>query len=1078
MKVTTMRHISISLLCMSLLTAAEPAPKPSPVVKPTPIGDTVQSPLPPAPPALDPAVADLKGALPDVPGVVERDGKLWWQGKDASEAVVFSGIDESRQPQVSTVAGTVTVQRRLVEGGRLDALKTLLSLAPLAKEAKLGDGLRLAEGPLTGVHLRRADAVVISGGVLRLQEVAAADRSGELADLTAAIAELKTSLPKLGLDEPARRALEAVLDKLTSTTYSGELDDASPEFCRRVVRSGWLRTFFPSVQLDDRIEAAVRLAERPRAVKRWSGPAGELAEVRNAFGKGGWMVKGSARSAWLSDQPEPIYFGNMPAIVTVVELPGGADPLDQAATLAPRGARSWRQVDNDWMPVASWTAGAGITIADGVWASAVPRRNRAPNVTDWMPAHMLVTDLLGDVVMLATVHGCVAPPRNGSSDEGQRFLADAARSLPDAAHLDLIGQYLLRYVYDSPDPRWPTLIGNKQDKGDIHQTALQTLANAAGGVFRGDCDDLAELYETIAERQGRTAHVIGVPGHAACAWAERRSDAWRVFILQTGPALEFTDADPQMGLQNAMGRAYKHFDDSDAFDPNGLGVMLRFTDENQRGPWRLSYRIFADPEYARIMIDVQKDWHFSTYQRGIAKMVALIASSQAEEKETANFRELSGLYSFTGQYALAAEYHQKAIDLTASDPVSALYMNVELIGHLFDADKAHQAREVALDLLERQIPAQEKQLGPSLMQVSAQLSGTLAGHDARDLALRALRPGLSMLNDRLTEALGRKQAAKGKPDAAQHPVAGLNALGDWLEGPDFDQNLWDNHPSLQQFRRITQLLAGTAIACLDKASPADLAADPDLQLAARFAQVWLDRVAFRDIDEPGEALFRFASAGKTYATLLGAERYQALLEAAPKPANLSELPRRRIGGIAQVVLDAGWIKISPSYWATQLMDMFDRDRSEFDSKRAVQLADTCLEATAAIRGTALDGPRISLEEHLVRVIRALITKDEKALRTLLQAVKLRGDKDWYDQTSQWLGDAARRLDPAWYATVLKAWDDEVHYKPKYFWIAWRAALNKAPRQALMAAELAAKNFPEDPAFADELKFMRQVLPAK
>ncbi len=1064
-----MRFLALSLLAMALA-AAEPAPKPAPG-QPVSIGDTVQQPLPPAPPTLDPAVAELKSRLPAVPAVVERDGKLWWQGTDASQAAAFTAVDEQRQPQVETVCGTVTVQRRLIEDGRTDALAALLTLAPLAKQAGLADGLRLAEGPLTGLHLRDAEHVVLPGGVLTLQKAVANDRAGEVRDVTAAVETLKTEMPGLNLDEPARRALVAVLDKLAATEHNGDIDDATPDFLRRVVRSGWLRQFFPTVQSDDRIETAVRQAERLLPARSWSGDGGELAEVRDAFGSGGWILRSPSRSAWLCQHPEPIYFGGMPSMVTVVEIAPGADPLADDATKSIRGARSWRQTDSDWLPVGTWTADGKLDLPAKTWAATVPRRNRSPNVGDWLPAHLLVLSPLGDVVALATPYGTVRPPQDGSTAEGERFIAEAAKALPDAANLDLIGQYLLRYVYDSPDPRRPTLIGNKLDKGDIHQTALQTLATTAGGMFRGDCDDLAELYETIAERQGRTAHVIGVPGHAACAWTEKRADSWHVFVLQTGPALEFADAD----LGQALGKAYKHFDDSDTFDPNGLGVLLRFTNENQRGAWRLSYRIFGDPEYSRIMIDVQKDWHYSTYQRGISKMLNLIASSETEKNETANYRELSGLYSFTGQYALAAEFHQKAIDLTASDPVSALYMNVELIGHMFDAGKDHQAREVALDLLERQIPAQQKALGPALMQVSAQLAGALAGHKSRDLALRTLKPGLAMFNDRLVEALGRKQQRPGKPDVAQHPVAGLNALGDWLEGPDFDQNLWDNHPSLQQFRRLSQYLASTAIACLDGATQSDLATDPDLQLAARFAQVWLDRVAFRDIDDPGEVMARYATAGKAYATLLGSERFQALLDAAPKPASLAEAPTRRVGGIAQVVLDAGWIKASPPYWTGRLMELFDRDREDFDPKLAISLADQALAASAAISTTPMDSPQLILQTHLVALVRAMIAKDERALRQNLREVKARGDKDWYDETSRLIGDCARRLDLAWFGTVLQCWNSEVNYEPKYFWIAWRAALGKAPKQALMAAELAVKSFPGNPAFPEELAFMRQVL---
>ena len=61
------------------------------------------------------------------------------------------------------------------------------------------------------------------------------------------------------------------------------------------------------------------------------------------------------------------------------------------------------------------------------------------------------------------------------------------------------------------------------------------------------------------------------------------------------------------------------------------------------------------------------------------------------------------------------------------------------------------------------------------------------------------------------------------------------------------------------------------------------------------------------------------------------------------------------------------------------------------------------------------------------------------------------------------------------ARVLLAWQEVVDYKPKYFWIAWRAALNHAPQQALMAAKLAAERFPEDPAFSEEYGFMCTLL---
>lgn len=1063
------------LLVAALASACLAADQAPPVVapppaKPVPAAET--APVPPA--ARDGAqIADLRAKLPQAAWIAERDGKLWWQA--GGKSVAITGIDERQDPQVEAACGTVTVQRLLLVDERADALAALEAEAALAKAAKLS-GLRLAEGPLTGIHLRNPDAVVLPDGVLTKADAPAGDRAAEVAAVHAAVDVLKAELTKLGMDGPAQRCTGAVLDKLPSADKGGEIDDATPEYLRRVVRSGWLKQFFPTTDLDDKVEQAVIAAERPTPVRMWKGPSGLLAEVRDAFGRSGWVLRSPSRSAWLVEHAAPIYFNSMPALIEVVELAPGSDPLAADAASAVRSARLWRLAEGDYLPLAAWSPGKPLACAQADWERAVPRRGRPPSVEGWFPPNMLVTTLQGDVIALATDSGTVTPPKNASAAEGERFLAEAARALPDAAHLDLIGEYLLRYVYDSPDPTRPALIGNKQDKGDIHQTALQTTARTAGGMFCGDCDDLAELYETIADRQGRTAHVITLPSHAACAWAEKKAESWHVCLLQTGPALEFIDAD----LKQALAKTYKHFDDSETFDPNGLGLLLRFSGENLRGQWRLSYRIFEDPEYSRIMIDVQKDWHFSTYQRGIAKMQKLIASNETEGRETANYRELSGLYSFTGQYALAAEFHQKAIDLTQGQPLSALYMDVELVGHLFDAGADHKAREVAIDLIEKQFPAHAKELGPSLMQVGPDLASTLAAHGARDLALRALRPAMALLDSTILETLGHK-APGGKADPAGNPVAGLTALGEWLEGPEFNAELWENHPKLQQFRRLSGMIAGTAIRVLEGTSPADRAGDADLQTAARFTQVWLDRIAFRDADEPGEALFRFAMAGKAYEALLGEAQFAALMDTAPKPAALDSVPARRVGGIAQVALDAGWVRLSAPYWSEKLMRRFERDRDAFDPKLALADVQRAVDAATAIRGTPLEHPRIALQTHLAKVIGAVIARDEAGLRACLKKVREEKDKDYLDDTAQWLGDAARRVPLDWFATVLKAWDQEIGDagKQKYFWIAWRAALGKAPGHALLAAKLAAERFGnEDPAFVEEYQFMNGLLAPK
>ncbi|MEK7414091.1 MAG: hypothetical protein AAB263_12325, partial [Planctomycetota bacterium] len=685
-----LRHLLTLLVLSSWLLGTEPKPLPLP---PHQSGGEIV----PAPPSDDPSIADLRSMLKDLK-LTERDGKLWWQGENVSIAVSVIGIDARRDPIADTVAGTVTIQRTLIERKRSDALVALLNLAPIAKQEKI-TGLRLTEGPLTGLHLRNSEFVVLGDGILHKQEIVPPNHATEIQALKTSIARLKVELPSVDMDESARRSLSSLIDKLPSTDQITSADDASPHFMRRLVRSGWLQQFFPTLDIDKQIEDEVRTAEQPCTVRQWSGSGGHLAEVRNAFGEGGYILRTPSRSAWMVDHPMPTYYKGSTPLKTVVELAQGSDPLVANAVDKCLSARLWWQTDGESWPIARWTVGGALECTEGDWMKAVPRRSHAPHLEAWLPPHLLVNNLQGDFLALITSNGALLPPRDSTKAEGERFLADAARVMPDAASLDLIGEYLFRYVFDSPDPRRPTLIGTKSDKGDIHQTALQTLANVSSGMFRGDCDDLAELYETIADRQGRTAHVVSLPGHAACCWAEKRPDGWQVFILQTGPPLQFTDSDPQQSLQKSLVKVYNYFDASSQVDPNGLSLLLRFNNENQRGNWRLSYRVFEEPEYARVMIDVQKDWHFSTYQRGITKMERLINSSEQELRETANFRELSGLYSYTGQYAEAAKMHQLAIDKGKSDLRSTLFMNIELVGHLFDAGKVHQAREVALDLI-------------------------------------------------------------------------------------------------------------------------------------------------------------------------------------------------------------------------------------------------------------------------------------------------------------------------------------------------------------------------------------------
>ncbi len=1014
-----------------------------------------EEPAPVAPSATTVAIAPelLAERLPKVPSVVVRDGRLWWDA-GAAGAVAFAPVDVGDgNPLLETEIGPLEVDRSLVAANRTDPVAEIPRLVAAAKAAGLtSSGLLLREGALAGIHLRGADAVVVLDGVLRKVEPPAMDRQAEVASLAQAVSTALAALPSSKLDDLGRSSVEGVLHLVAVADGRRDLDELAPSMARRLIRSGWMETFLPGNPAAVALAKAVEVAERLQPVTLYEGAGLRLAEVKDAFGRGGWVLTTPNRSAFLRPHPEPQYHSNVARMSIAVDLPPGSDPL--VPGLRPLSVRLWRGNAK----IASWTSDAALDVDEAVWREAVPgkgRRGVDPNaVTGFLPPHLAVAALNGDMVGLVTRSGFLAAPLAGQPKDHERFLREAAAQLRDPALLDLLGEYFVTYVYDSPDSRFPGLVGSKQVKGDIHQTAEQTVATVTGGICRGDCDDVAELYQNITERQGRIAIVLSLPSHAALAWAEKKEDAkWHVFVLQTGPALEFIDED----LPKALEQAYKSFDESDAFDPNGLGLLLRFSGENTRSSWRLSWRIFAERNYARTMIDVQRDWHFQTYQRGINTMQELIKGG---DLDTANYRELSGLYSFTGQYDLAAEYHRKALDATPQ-PESRLYMKSELIEHLLDGNHVEDAKGAVEEVLTKDLPTLKPKLGPSVWQAGLQLAATLGGHHQGALALR-------IMEDTLLEA---------PSDKVPSLAAQIDKVAAYLQSPKFNQSVWDGSSQFLQLRHLTSSFAGLTVSVLADLGPGGLAEHPQLAESVGLTQRWLDEIAFHDADDPGDYAGRYAVAGRFYAALLGEAAFMRLLDAAPLPA-AERNHQQRTGGMAQMHLDLPWIRASVPFWWSRLAERFGRERTSLDAAGVAADAAHLQEAYECVRRLGQEDVQLDHQHHLGLLVAALVARDEQALRKRLRFVKEKDDKRLRDDTAQWLGDVARFLPMDWYAQVIGIWQEEVDYKPKWYWIAWRAALNGGTQHALLVAAKAAQRYSDDPAFVEEYQFMRRLYEGK
>lgn len=983
---------------------------------------------------------DLLARLPASKTLVERAGELRWECEggpsfrivDAVEGVAILDIGGKRLQ----VAGSLLV----LEAER--ALRRLPELLRLADAANLSvESLGYRFAPLLGAHLKSEQAVVLPEGVgLQVDAPEHDQRQGPRALRQAGknlIATLGTSALSVSGQEAMRRFLGTL--HLRDAQVDSERGALPPSAARRMVRAGWLAGFGLDAEAVRAVVASVEAAEGQQPSKLYRGAAGlEMAQLQDSFAPVGVALRSPARSGYVVEVPPPQFFPPGPKALVAVTLAPGSDP---AAPDAPILAAEVFVGDRS---LVRWSRDGGLLADAQAWQMALPavvRAGRDNLLADSLPPHVLVTTMNGDVRLLATLHGALVPPRSATVDELERFLADASKVLPDAPCLDLIGNYLFRYAFDSPDPRFPLLVGDQSLNGEIHQDALQTLRTVTGGIVRGDCDDLAELYLTVLERQGKHGHLMSLPRHCAVCWAQQEGERWVSRVLQTGPGMQFVADD----LSKSLVLAYQEFSGNEVVDPNQLGILLRFSGENVRTPYVLGWRIFGDPEYSRVMVDVQRDWHLHTYRHGFEKMKALVA---AGDEDNANYRELSGLCQATGQFAASAEFLAEAMTRVEA-PDAAVNLAVERMSDLFECEQHGAARQLASDILERLLPAAEEALGPAIAAMAMQFVARVLAHDGNaDLALAALRTYVA------TPARER-----------------LVLCYRYLSSRQFDANEWAASPMLVQSRDLLATYAGSLIECIESGGLGITAA---VQSELETVDNWLAAVAFRSPVEPSDLLEAYAMTARYWRALLGAERFDALVRATDLPTGKPDAAQRS-SGFSQLLQDLPWIRISVDYHLVELQEQFGRRAKGFDRDRALRIADALLEARDRAIAAGLFNPRQELFVALARLTKALLQQDEPALRALFTYIREQNDKPLRDLATRWIGNVAPVLDLAWFDSVLAAWRQEVDFKPSYFGIAWGAMLARGPEHALRAAKVAAERFADDPALVAEYAFMRKLL---
>ena len=971
--------------------------------------------------------AALAAALLSRSDLAVRDGTLRW-----AEHAVRWGIPGAYLV-LDTDAGLVEIAWSLADPA-FDAPLAALAALQAAAPSSGTRAARLRFEPLLGatvletrggfVHEGRSWQRDASGP---LRDAARAHAERAHAELREARAELDAWIESSELGEPGRAALRDTLARL-------DLRDAeakgypAPSALRRMLRHGWLDRLTRGDPRAARLREAVERASVLQPLERTRAGEAAIEQLEDAFGHTARTLRSAAATRYEVALEDPAYFAEAPDTTLVVDLPAGADPL--AAAPRPLAAR----VFQDRVPIASWDEAEGFRGWPERWQRrAIPPAEERDGwvLRDAIPAHVRITSARGDVQRLITAYGALEPERASSSEAREAWLNAAARALPDAAHLDLLGEFLFAYAHDSPEPHWPELLGTPQRLGDIHQTTAQTLATEAGGMYRGDCDDLSELYQEIAKRQGRNAHLIGLPAHAALAWAEPDADgSWRTYVLQTAPPLAVRGDT----LEKSLEETYRSFDAEAPLHADQLEVLLRFAGDNTRDTYYLSSRIFADSAYARRMIDLQENWHGWTLGRGLR-----LAESEAARPgaAVAELLELGSLLERTGQLAASAAVLGRALAQSRGGAERA-ELAIQQVEVLFDAGQADAARRVVGQLLDTWIPELER------------------GEDALELTLRT----------RLADAL----LTRGRDRAA-----GLEILAQRIAPVLARRRHW--YRSSEERYRIEEFME-LAVSALHDTSQTALSHGDDWRALSKLAGEWLAGPAFVALQASESVLKAYGLLGRYLEAVEGVERYRVLARAAAPPTSAERDHAAVVRRPGQVRIDAGWVGVSPHYWWSALLDLVAFDRRTLARRDALELAMQL--RVARVRAEELGLGHASFAGYLLQseIATALAANDLPRLRSALAGARESGDWERGKTAAFWVEEIGRRLPLERFESAMDGAIVELRSRPLLLQIAWRAMRAGATQHALAAAQAAARASPKDAILAEEYAFMRQLAAAR
>jgi hypothetical protein len=174
--------------------------------------------------------------------------------------------------------------------------------------------------------------------------------------------------------------------------------------------------------------------------------------VEDAFGSRVWTLSTPQRVGYARLATPPAYYTNT-AVTRCGPASARGDPLRDARA---GSAELWTG-----RAVAAWDAHVSRSTRD--LAPRVPEHRCWRRVGSTRRASAAHPGAAPNGDVLAR-HRARSPRSRASGARWTRVVTARRRALPDAAHLDLIGQYLLVYTFDSPDPRRPPLLARARSR--------------------------------------------------------------------------------------------------------------------------------------------------------------------------------------------------------------------------------------------------------------------------------------------------------------------------------------------------------------------------------------------------------------------------------------------------------------------------------------------------------------------------------------------------------------------------------------------------------------------------------------